>query len=884
MTPTELTCWCGGKTFRRFSADYSECERCGTLVGHSGLSQHEIAVGPDESGFYGKEYWLSGMCEEGKNFPDIFARARGELIERNLYWCKTTLSLKPSGAKVLELGCSHGGFLGILSEAGYDVTGIELSPWVCDFARKTFDVEVLCGPVESHELAAGSYDLIALMDVLEHLPDPGATMRECVRLLKPDGIMLIQTPRHIRGRTYRALEEAEHGFLKMLLPKEHIYLFTEESVATFCRGIGLAHLAFLQPIFQEYDMYFAASRHAIAFRPEEIVRTDLAQSKPQRIVQGLLDLDDQRLALVKSLAESETDRIARLEIITNLTGQLAAVSRGLPSIPALLARLANGLARKGIDAKPEVLRKLVAEIENLRRSRELEVIEAQRLREEVNGAKKTHEMEIRRLTKQGEIAVKEAAETIERLRKESHDATEIAALRQALQESEADRAARLTQIHTLTRWLLEERAHRQGSVRAIGCVVVDLTPLLPGAENGGAKLMTLELLKRMAVQSPQTRFRLIVQTRSLVDVSGWGLANVEPVVIDLAAPAESWLIRLVSAMARPASERIRQGLVRRARRVMAKVARRGKEAGIVSELGGDVLFCPFTAPFYAHAGIPTVSVIYDLQYADYPQFFEDEDRAQRHQNFLQASLYADRLVCISEFVRRRVLEAANLPEARVKTVHIRMAKRLPGPSEEVVQSVLRRFALRRDRYLVYPANFWKHKNHEMLLVAFGIFRSRNAPSDLMLVCTGAPGPRQEFLKQSAQRMGLGDRIMFPGFLADEEYAALMHQCLAVIYPSLYEGFGMPVIEAQALGKPVACSNATSLPEVAGEAALLFDPKLPMSIAEAIERIDSDAALRDDLRVKGFKNAEAFQDADLMAEEYLSIFREVLSQASQAITK
>src|SRR6202040_3024129 len=115
----------------------------------------------------------------------------------------------------------------------------------------------------------------------------------------------------------------------------------------------------------------------------------------------------------------------------------------------------------------------------------------------------------------------------------------------------------------------------------------------------------------------------------------------------------------------------------------------------------------------ARAGIPTVSVIYDLQYADYPQYFEGRDRSQRHQNFTEACRRADRLVCISDFVRRRVLEESGLPRERVYMVHIQLAHRLPPLAPEVSTSVLARLQLTPGRYFLYPANFWKHKNHEM---------------------------------------------------------------------------------------------------------------------------------------------------------------------------
>jgi glycosyltransferase involved in cell wall biosynthesis len=192
---------------------------------------------------------------------------------------------------------------------------------------------------------------------------------------------------------------------------------------------------------------------------------------------------------------------------------------------------------------------------------------------------------------------------------------------------------------------------------------------------------------------------------------------------------------------------------------------------------------------------------------------------------------------------------------------------------------LARLQLTPGRYFLYPANFWKHKNHEMLLVAMGLFTTRFRHSDLKLVCTGAPGERRDFVQSAAERMGLRERLVLPGYLSESDFSALMQSCLALIFPSLYEGFGMPVIEAQSIGKPVLCSNLASLPEVAGEAALVFDPRLPESIVTAMQRIESDLTVRQDLIRNGFKNVKRFADADAMASQYLTTLAEVIQGAS-----
>jgi hypothetical protein len=145
----------------------------------------------------------------------------------------------------------------------------------------------------------------------------------------------------------------------------------------------------------------------------------------------------------------------------------------------------------------------------------------------------------------------------------------------------------------------------------------------------------------------------------------------------------------------------------------------------VRELNADLLFCPFTAPTYFEPGIPTVSVIYDLQYKTYPEFFPEADVAQRDRTFVEASRRSTALVAISDYSRRVAIEHGHLDPAHIKTVHLHISQHsLRGAARD--ETILDRLKLVAGQYLIYPANFWKHKNHEMLLTAFGIARVAEA--------------------------------------------------------------------------------------------------------------------------------------------------------------
>lgn len=417
--------------------------------------------------------------------------------------------------------------------------------------------------------------------------------------------------------------------------------------------------------------------------------------------------------------------------------------------------------------------------------------------------------------------------------------------------------------------------------KSSACIAVDLTPVLPGGENGGAKLMTLELLKRLSLIADEWKFVLLTSEKSHSELAILDAHNVRRICIHhsdgnsvrstavfprVVAYARQWFSSIL-----PLPVKIRLGYL------LGRAVKRVRRGSLLSELNADLLFCPFTAPLLYDPAVPVVSVVYDLQYRDYPQFFDSADRYHRHRHFMEACRYASRIICISDFVRSTVIRHGNVPPERVKTVYIQLPHRLRTRQLNCESPALSRFSVQKNQFILYPANFWHHKNHNLLLTAYGIYLAGNPEPALKLVCTGVPNARMEYMRVAARKMGLEDKIVFTGFLSDEELSGLMESCLAVVFPSLYEGFGMPVIEAMAFGKPVLCSNVTSLPEIAGNAALLFDPRKPEEIAAAIARIQTDRILAARLAEKGQQRVSMFGGADEMARQYIQVFRDAMDR-------
>jgi glycosyltransferase involved in cell wall biosynthesis len=245
----------------------------------------------------------------------------------------------------------------------------------------------------------------------------------------------------------------------------------------------------------------------------------------------------------------------------------------------------------------------------------------------------------------------------------------------------------------------------------------------------------------------------------------------------------------------------------------------------------DVVHYPLTVPV-PPAGKPTVLTLLDVQHLDLPELFPRGERLFRRLAYDRASRRADRVIVISGWVKERVVEQLGLTPDRVDAIHLGVDHMRFTPDPSVA----------REPFLYYPARPWRHKNHPRLYEAFAVVR-RERP-ELRLVLTGA----------GHDPAGLPDGVETVGDAPLEMRISLYRRASALVFPSLYEGFGLPPIEAMACGCPVAASDAGSLPEVVGDAGILFDPRHAEAIAAGIsEALDRD----DELRERGLARAAGF---------------------------
>lgn len=292
-----MNCWCGNDRLDVFCDGYCLCRQCHTLVSVADNRACAGNVHDDTTDFYGRDYWFDHQTAN-LNLPDITSRARTDLSDRCIHWLRQLLRFVVPPAKVLEIGCGHGGFVSMMRQAGFDATGLELSPAIVEFAQNTFDVPVLCGPIESQSIAPNSLDAIVMMDVMEHLPNPLATLGHCLSLLKPTGVMLVQTPAYPAPATIEQLTATGHKFPAMLDPREHLFLYSHQSARQLFDSLGAAEVRFVPAVFDFYDMSFVVGRQKLTERGVGEIDAALSRTRAARLVQAMLDLDDRRLALL----------------------------------------------------------------------------------------------------------------------------------------------------------------------------------------------------------------------------------------------------------------------------------------------------------------------------------------------------------------------------------------------------------------------------------------------------------------------------------------------------------------------------------------------------------------------------------------------------------
>src|SRR5262245_30494663 len=285
----------------------------------------------------------------------------------------------------------------------------------------------------------------------------------------------------------------------------------------------------------------------------------------------------------------------------------------------------------------------------------------------------------------------------------------------------------------------------------------------------------------------------------------------------------------------------------------------------------DVLHVQYTAPPFCR--IPVVATIHDLAFERMPETFTRRGSFQLKLTVRRTAKKAARIATVSEYSRRDLLSIYKLPPEKVVVTYNGVESRFtPQPaSPNEAEEIRGRFGIARD-YLLAVGSLQPRKNLVRLIRAYAKLRSEREDFTRQLVIVGRKLWLAHEIFDEVKRQRWADDVILTGYVADEDLPALYRSARAFVYPSLFEGFGLPPLEAMACGIPVVTSGVSSLPEVTGDAALLIDPNNELALANAMIEIANNEPLRAELREKGIAQAKKFTWRDA-AEKTLRLYKE-----------
>jgi glycosyltransferase involved in cell wall biosynthesis len=268
--------------------------------------------------------------------------------------------------------------------------------------------------------------------------------------------------------------------------------------------------------------------------------------------------------------------------------------------------------------------------------------------------------------------------------------------------------------------------------------------------------------------------------------------------------------------------------------------------GLAEAAGAKVMH--FTAQRAFATPLPSIYQPWDLQYLHFPEFFTRRQRLVRSKWDREFCHLAAKVVVASEFGRRELVDRLGVEKERIAVVPVGPgAAAYAPPTNAEIEKTRQELGLP-GSFALYPAQTWPHKNHLRLLEAIAFLRDRGL--HIPLVCCGHKNDFYGGIAPRVMDLGLTDLVSFPGFVEPTQLRSLYALARVVIFPTLFEGGGMPSLEAFAAGVPLACSNVTCLPEQVGDAAVTFDPRDIDAIASSLERVWTDERLRDVLVRRG----------------------------------
>jgi glycosyltransferase involved in cell wall biosynthesis len=285
----------------------------------------------------------------------------------------------------------------------------------------------------------------------------------------------------------------------------------------------------------------------------------------------------------------------------------------------------------------------------------------------------------------------------------------------------------------------------------------------------------------------------------------------------------------------------------------------------------DVLHSTFFNAPKEHSGALVVT-IYDASFVLQPQFHTEANRLHCLQGTLNAALYADRVIAISMQTKQDLMDYFSIPEERIRLIHAAPSKiYYPERDVKVIRGALARLGIFRD-FILFVGSLEPRKNLKTLLQAYARYGQRYSGEELLVVA-GGKGWLNDDLSHVVAELGISDRVKFLGYIEEADLRVLYSAAKLFVYPSIYEGFGLPPLEAMACGAPVITSNTSALPEVVGDAAIVTDPHDSEELCQAMRLVLGDRGRRSKMRQQGLERAKRFS-WERAARETLAVYREI----------
>jgi glycosyltransferase involved in cell wall biosynthesis len=266
---------------------------------------------------------------------------------------------------------------------------------------------------------------------------------------------------------------------------------------------------------------------------------------------------------------------------------------------------------------------------------------------------------------------------------------------------------------------------------------------------------------------------------------------------------------------------------------------------------------------------PQIATLYDLSYKRFPQFFERS--VLQWNSYVQRSVKeASMIIVPSENTKNDILQLFHISEEKIIVVYLPVSEQFSPVKSEHDETMKRRYGLAED-FILFTGTMEPRKNIPFIISGFERLQ-KNHP-DLQLVLAGKKGWLSDEIFKSMDRSPSRQKIKYLDFVSEDDLSSLYRSALCFVYPSIYEGYGLPVLEAMASGTPVITSKSSSLGEIAGDAALLIDPLQIDELVSAMEMIYSDQSLRNSLKTKGIDRVKQFSRKNAV-DKVLNIYQSI----------